>query len=36
MLVRIANGEDLDQTAFSEEAVRSGPAQFVQAFLAGD
>ena len=26
---------DIDQTAFSEETIWSGPAQIVQAFLAG-
>ena len=34
MLVRIANREDPDQTA-SEEAVLSGSALLVKAFLAG-
>ena len=34
MLFRIANREDLDQTA-SPEAVRSRSALFVYAFLAG-
>ena len=34
MLVRIANREDPDQTA-SEEAVWSGSALLVKAFLAG-
>ena len=34
-LVRIANREDPDLTAYSE-AVRSGSALFVQAFLAGN
>ena len=33
MIVRIANSEDPDQTA-SSEAVRSGSALFVWAFLA--
>ena len=35
ILVRIANGEDPDQTA-SSEAIRSGSALFVLAFLAGN
>ena len=35
MLVRIANREDPDQTA-SEEAVGSGSALFVWAFLEGN
>ena len=35
VLVRIANMEDPDQTA-SEEAVWSGSALFVYAFLAGN
>ena len=35
MLVRIANREDPDQTA-SSEAVWSGSALFVHAFLAGN
>ena len=35
MLVKIANREDPDQTA-SEEAVCSGSALLVEAFLAGN
>ena len=35
LLVKIANTEDPDQTA-SEEAVCSGSALFVYAFLAGN
>ena len=33
MCIKIANREDLDQTA-SSEAVRSGSALFIWAFLA--
>ena len=35
MLIRLANREDPDQTA-SAEAISSGSALFVKAFLAGN